>query len=240
LGLCWRRNRWLWFYGAVLAASCVKAPLLSLVVIPVLLARRQWLPTAITTAISLALFAVQPLLWPTLFKHYLEAVELQFSFNRDFGCSPAGLFGEILASHGLPYSPGTWVFYLAYAIPLFATLFYLSRRFLRGDFSVERWIPVLLVGVILLNPRIMEYDAAPIALPLALIAWRFFRAFFQPGGTILCVALLFGLANAIAAVSWDVHKLVDGPLLVVFFAAGSWSLLRRETVHRQPFSAVRV
>ena len=82
--------------------------------------------------------------------------------------------------------------------------------------------------------------ALMIALPLALIAWRFFRAFFQPGGTILCVALLFGLANAIAAVSWDVHKLVDGPLLVVFFAAGSWSLLRRETVHRQPFSAVRV
>ncbi len=221
----WRRNRWLAFYLAVIAASCVKAPLLSLVVIAPLSARRQWLPAVAAAAAGLALFASQPLLWPVLFKHYLEAVELQFSFNRDFGCSPAGLFGGFLYDRGLPYSPGTYVFFLAYAIPLFAVLVMLSRRFLRGDFTIQRWVPVLLVGVILLNPRILEYDAAPLALPLALIAWRFFAGFLPRAQTIVALALLFAVTNAIAAISWNMHKLVDGPLLVLLFAAGCWNLL---------------
>jgi MFS family permease len=222
----WRRGRWLWFYLAVLVASCVKAPLLSLVVIPVLSARRQWLPAGVTTAVSLGLFGMQPLFWPTLFQHYLEAVRLQFDFNRDFGCSPSGLFGGFLYDRGIPYSPGTYIFYLAYAMPLFAVLLLLGRCFLRGDFPLTRWMPVLLTGVILLNPRILEYDVAPLALLLALIAWRFFAEFTSPRGTMLCLALLFALTNAIAAISWDIHKLVDGPLLVIFFAAGCWDLLR--------------
>ena len=103
--LGWRRGTWGWFYAAVLAASCVKAPLLSLVAIPVLTARRQWLPAGLTTAAGVALFAVQPLLWPALFKNYLKAVNLQFLYNKDFGCSPAGLFSDALFRLGLPYSP---------------------------------------------------------------------------------------------------------------------------------------
>jgi hypothetical protein len=224
--LGWRRGKWLPFYLAVLAASCVKAPLLSLVVIPILSARRQWLPAGVTTAISLGLFALQPVLWPTLFRHYLEAVELQFSFNRDFGCSPAGLLGSFLSDRGLPYSPWTYIVYLAYAVPLFALLLLLAQRFLRGAFSLERWIPVLLVGVILLNPRILEYDAAPIALLLALIAWRFFAARLSIRATIGALALLFAVTNAIAAISWNIHKWVDGPLIVLLFAVGCYDLFR--------------
>ena len=69
------------------------------------------------------------------------------------------------------------IFYLCYAIPLFALLFALSRRYLQGSFTLRQWAPVLLVGVILFNPRILEYDVAPITLPLTLIAWRFFAGF---------------------------------------------------------------
>lgn len=224
--LGWRRGSWHWFYLATLAASCVKAPLLSLVVIPILSARKQWLPAGITTAAGVALFAMQPLIWPTLFKHYLQAVELQFRYNRDFGCSPSGLFSGVLYDHGISYSPASFIFYLSYAIPLFALLLYLSRRFLSGGFSLKQWIPVLLVGVILLNPRLIEYDVAPLALPLALIAWRFLASFTTPARTILFLSIFFAVANAFALYSWDLRKLIDGPLLVLFFLAGSWNLLQ--------------
>ena len=252
----WRRNSWHWFYLAILAASCAKAPLLSLVVIPILSARRQWIPAATTAVAGLALFAMQPLIWPTLFKHYLEAVELQFSYNHDFGCSPAGLFSGFLVDHSIPYSRPSFIFYLCYAIPLFAMLVYLSRRFLRGGFTLQQWIPVLFVGVILLNPRLIEYDVAPLALPLALIAWRFFASFTTRSRTILLLSTLFIITNCFALYSWDVRKLVDGPLLVVFFIAGSWNLLQsssaqqnlsiaddvspREVVHDRTFQAARM
>ncbi len=222
----WRRGNWGWFYAAILAASCVKAPLLSLVVIPVMSARRQWIPAGLTALAGVALFAVQPLLWPTLFKNYLQAVDLQFLYNRDFGCSPAGLFSDFLYARGIPYSPAGLIFFLCYAVPLLALLFYMSRRFLRGDFPLDHWIPVLLLGVILLNPRIMEYDVAPITLLLALIAWRLFARYGTPAKTLLCMAILMAVTNGIAAFGWYIRKLVDGPLLIVMFAVGCWMLVK--------------
>ena len=93
----------------------------------------------------------------------------------------------------------------------------------------RRWAAVtayLLAGVILLNPRIMEYDVAPITLPLALIAWRFFARFTTTPKTLLCLAILLAAANGIAAFGWYIRKLVDGPLLVLIFAVGCWMLMR--------------
>ena len=223
--LGWRRGNWAWFYAAALAASCVKAPLLSLVIIPILSARKQWIPAALTAVAGVTLFAVQPLIWPSLFHNYLQAVDLQFQYNRDFGCSPAGLLSDALYSHGIPYSPAGLIFYGCYAVPLVALLWFLSRKCLNGEFLLSEWIPVLLVGVILLNPRIMEYDVAPITLMMALIAWRFFARFATTKKTFLYMALLVVVTNGIAAFGWYVRKLVDGPLLVIVFAAGCWMLL---------------
>lgn len=225
----WRRGNWSWFYAATLAASCVKAPLLSLVVIPVLSAKKQWVPAGLTAVAGVALFAMQPFVWPALFKNYLQAVDLQFLYNRDFGCSPAGLFSDVLYNHGIPYSPGGIIFYLCYALPLLGLLWYLSRRFLAGRFTLAEWVPVLLTGVILLNPRIMEYDVAPVTLLMTLIAWRFFARFTSPAKTIVCLAGLFAVTNGIAAFGWYIRKLVDGPLLVVVFAVGCWMLLQSKT-----------
>ncbi len=221
-----RTGRWRWFYAAVLLASCFKAPLLSLLAVPVLCARRQWVPAMSTGAAGLALFAVQPWLWPELFHNYLKAVGLQFSFNRDFGFSPAGLFSGWLFDHHRPYSPGGMIFYLAYAVPLFAALVYLSRRYLRGDFNMREWLPVMLTGVILLNPRLVEYDVAPLALPLAIVCWRSFSARHGTAGALVRVAAVFLALNLLAASSWQVWKLTEGPLLVAFFIVGAAGLLR--------------
>jgi hypothetical protein len=217
----WRRGRWIWFYAAVLLASLVKAPMLSLVVIPALSARKQWLPAGLTAAAGIALFAVQPVLWPSLFRNYLKAVDLQFLYNRDFGCSPAGIFSDIMFRMGKPYSPAGLIFYLCYAIPLFALLLHLSRMYLCGSFSLRQWAPVLLVGAILLNPRIIEYDLAPITLPLTLIAWRFLARFCSTPRTMLYLAIFFVAANALGCF---LHRAAYVPLLAILFAAGCWTL----------------
>jgi hypothetical protein len=221
----WRRSNWIWFYLAVVLASCVKAPLLSLVVIAPLTASRQWLRASIAAIGGLALFAIQPLIWPSLFKNYLQAVELQFSYNRDFGSSPAGLFSGILYDHHIPYSPASYFFFLAYAVPVFGLLVWLSRQYLHGRFSLSLWGPVVLLGTLLLNPRILEYDEIILTLPLALILWRFFATIAPTRTAITLSIATFFAANAIAYQNWQIWKLTEGPLLVTFFCIGVWTLL---------------
>ena len=224
----WKQNRWIWLYLAVLLASCFKAPLLSLALIPALSARRQWLPASFTIAAGFGLFALQPLVWPSLFHHYLQAVELQFSFNHDFGCSPAGLFSQILYHHDIPYSPAGYIVYCAYAIPLFWGLVYLSRMYFQGEFPLKQWAPVLLVGVILLNPRIMEYDVAPITIPLALLLWRSARATRHSRGWLIAPCAVLVPMNAAALYDWEMRKMLDGPLVVALLLAGAWCLLQSQ------------
>jgi len=229
--LGWRRNQWHWFYLATLIASCCKAPLLSLLVIPILSARKQWLPASITGAAGLALFSIQPLLWPSAFHNYLQAVELQFSFNSDFGLSPAGLLGNVLFKADIPYSFGTTTFYLLYALPIFGLLLYLSRRFFDGDFTIEQWGPIVVLGSILLNPRIKEYDVAPLTLPMALIIWRFFASLTTRTRAILYSAALVALVNFVTAIDINNWKITEGPLMVATFIAGTWTLLHQANLN---------
>jgi hypothetical protein len=149
----WKRNRWLWCYLAIIVASCFKAPLLCLVAIPLFSARRQWIPAALTTGTGVLLFAMQPLLWPALFRHFLRAVQLQFTYNHDFGSSPAGVFSNILVHKGLPYSVPGMVFYVIYAVLIFATLLYLSRLFLDGLISLQQWLLVVILLLRMTNQQ---------------------------------------------------------------------------------------
>jgi hypothetical protein len=224
--LGWKRGRWILFYTVILFATCVKAPLLSLILIAPLSSRKNWLPTFGVITAALGLYALQPIFMPSLFRHYLEAVELQFSFNHDFGCSPAGLFSNILYKRGIPYSPGCYFVFAAYALPVFAALLYGARLYERGRITLQQWGPVLLVGVLLMNPRIMEYDAAPITLPLALIAWRAARASRRTGLVYTLQAIAFVIMNAFAIYDWMIRKAMDGPLILVAFFVGYWVLVK--------------
>ena len=226
----WRRDRWALFYLAVLFAGCCKTPMLTLLAIPVFSARRQWLPAIVTGAAGMASFLLQPVIWPQLFRHYLEAVDLQFRFNRDFSSSPAGLIANALFFH-VPYKITSAVSYLAYAVAIVAVLFLLSRRLLARRLTLEQFGPVLLLGTILLNPRIMEYDIAPITIPVTLIVWRFAKR----GRTTLQAAVgmttIFAVINYLAVrdhagLTNPPWKLTAGCFLVAVFATGVWQLFR--------------
>jgi hypothetical protein len=231
--LGWRRGRWHWFYLAVLAASCFKIPMLSLLAIPLLSARKQWLPVCVTGAAGLSLFAMQLWIWPVYFHNYLRAIAFEFSLGHAFGVSPAGLSGFALFNAGLPYSNAGAAVYIVFALPLFALLLYLSRQFHMGHFSLEQWVPVMMMGVILLNPRVLENDFAPLTLFMAMTLWRVIASLTSAKRAVVLSFLFVAVMNIAAAMITfiDVTGLylncIEGLVLLAIFAAGCWNLLRQ-------------
>lgn len=231
--LGWRRGRWHWFYLATLAASCCKIPMLSLLAIPLLSARRQWLPALITAAAGIALFLVQPWIWPSYFHNYLRGLDLGFSYYHVFGVGPGGILGYALSHAGLPFRTASTLLYFLFALPLFGLLLYLSRYFLDGKISLQQWMPVLLTGIILLNPRVVEYDFAPLTLFMAMMLHRAIAVLTNSRRAWVLSFLLFGVMNVavIVIAPIDTHyaylEYIQGFMLMGIGAAGFWNLLRQ-------------
>lgn len=221
----WRRNTWRWFYLVVLAASCIKIPLISLALIAPLSSRRQWVPSITTVAAGLVVFGVERLIWPAFFMHYLQAIKVQVGMSYDFGGSPAGLLSEVLMRHQLPYANAGVLLHVSYVIPCFLMMLYLSRFFLGGVISLQQWLPVLLVGVVLLNPRLQEYDLAAVTLPIAAILWQSLKLLTPRLKTrVWCGCLLVTCLNLLALQSWFLRKMSGGFLIVLCFALGCGNL----------------
>jgi hypothetical protein len=191
----WKRGSWRWFYVVVLVASCFKVPFLTLLAIPALAGERQWMKATGVGAAGLGIFAMQALLWPLQFREYLTSVSLQFDFNADFGQSAAGNLGRGLYWHGLPYTAIPTLVFLIYGGMLFLVLCHFSKLYHQHRISAESWIPVLLVGVILLNPRIMEYDVHVVALPMVLILVRSVVARSKTGIAVTASVLILTLLD---------------------------------------------
>lgn len=239
--LGWKHERWSWYYLAVLIASVFKAPLLTLIAFPVLVGRRQqWLPAAVTGAAGLALFAATARIWPQLFKEYLRAVFLQFEWNHDFGFSPSGILSEILYSMKKNAGRAPTILYLVFAGVLIVILLYLAHRVRQGHLSRELWIPIALVGTILTNPRIKEYDVAAITIPMVLLSRRILRIImnhFSDGeaksanglplqghsneAVFLAGAGWFLVFNILGVQDW---KFMELGILILLFGLGVWSL----------------
>jgi hypothetical protein len=168
----WKRNRWFWFYVAVIIAFSCKAPMLTLLLFPLLVGRRQWLPVGMTAAFCGLLLAIQHLLWPVEFQRYLSALRLACNWQHSFGLGPAGFVGTLLWKMGKPYSLITTMVYLGWAVALMAFLLVIGRCVGRRGLSRENWIPVAFLGTVMMNPRLTFLDNVPLTIPMLLIAWR--------------------------------------------------------------------
>jgi len=240
----WKRGNWFWYYIAVLAASVFKTPFLTLLAFPVLVGRdrRQWVRSGITAITGVLIFAAQMRLWPDMFREYLLTLRLILDGGHDFGYGPVGTLGKALWRRGLPFAPATTILYLIFACVLGIVLLFLARRVREWNLPRETWVPVALVGTVLLNPRIMKYDLAAITIPMLLIGWRALRfalgrlAGERQGGNshgtgqspsdrtlILVGSGCFLIPNVItvAGPSWFPVELV---VLLAIFAMGAWSL----------------
>jgi hypothetical protein len=119
-------------------------------------------------------------------------------------------------------------------------LLYLASRVRQCNLPRDTWVPIALVGTVLLNPRIQKYDLAAITIPMLLIGWRALRSGWMrtveaqygnsstpqsgaPVKMILVAAACLLIPNVItvAGPSWFPIELV---VLLAIFALGIWSL----------------
>ena len=220
----WKAGRWGLLFLVVLAASAFKITFLTLLLIPVFSARKQWSTALLIAFNGIAIFVSQLIASPVLFKHFEQAVELQIVNNRDFGCSPAGIFAGVLFDHGIAYTEAGIVFYLAYALLLFCVLAYFSHLFKGGLIPLKRWIPLLLLGVILINPRIIEYDLAVLSIPLVLIIWRLLPELKTSRAIAASTLAAFVVMNVVAFHNWLWWKEIACLLMITLFVAGTRQL----------------
>jgi len=241
--LGWKRGHWIWFYLAVLAASCVKVHLLTMLAIPLLCGKRQWMRTMITGAAGLGLYALQFRIWPQAFQVYVNSLKVMSQMRRDFGCGPAGNLARVLQIMGVPYEKPSIVLYVVYAVAMFLLLLWLSRLYREGRVRFASWAPVMLLGVVLLNPRILTYDVAAVSLPMALVAWRSLRGVgrtFRKPALIGFVVLLLAL-NVFVEVNEDfvtmlpdAWKYLEMVLMLGIFGAGVRGLQKEASNGPEP------
>ncbi len=233
----WKHSQWFWYYIAVVAASIVKPPSLTLLALPILLDKRQWLRSAGTAIAALFLFAASARIWPELFREQLSTVRTLFDVGADFGYGPVGLIGRALWDRGWPYSPATAVLYVIYAAALGLGLLLMAWHVRQQKLSRDAWIPLALVGTFLLSPRIMKYDMAAITIPMLLLASRGLRALLgnpcaeiptdsSNSRRLLVVGagcfLIPNLLTIFGSTGWPVELMV----LLTTFAVGIWTVLR--------------
>lgn len=231
----WKRERWFWFYLAVLIAACVKIHLLTLLAIPLLCGRRQWIRTVATGATGLSLYALQSRIWPQAFHVYVDTLKQMSQSKRDFGCGLAGNLARVLQNLGVPHQVPCILLYVTSASALFLLLLWMSRLYHEKRICFESWAPVMLLGVVLLNPRIQSYDVAAVSLPMALVVWRALRGDGQDSRrTVLIGAAIGWLAlNILVEFNEDwvtvvpqAWKYIEMFLMLGVFAFGVRGLLR--------------
>ena len=81
-----------------------------------------------------------------------------------------------------------------------------------------------MLGTILLNPRIMEYDFAPITGFVVLLVWRVFAWRNSLGRTIREMLIFFVLINTYSSMQW---RPTAGIVSTLIFLASAWTLWRQ-------------
>jgi len=229
--LGWKRDQWLWFYLAVILASCVKMPSLVYLAFPLLCRRRKWLPVSIAAACGVGLFLVQKAIWPELFRHYMLALNHVFAFAQEFGAGPAGRFSAAMQAYTSHYTEWGTVFYLLTAMVFFGVLLYFAHFYKKNLLTDEQWFPVMLLGVQLLYPRLLEYDQFLVTIPMALIVFRLVRATAHPRAwTAGLICLWIGLSiwiHSTPSIMRTTRMNTECAILLGVFAGGCVLLLRR-------------
>jgi hypothetical protein len=229
----WRKGEWKWFYVTVLLASCVKPQMLTLLAIPVFSATEQWLGAVLTGCCSMAVIGSQILFWPYRFREYTHVVDVQFvNYDREFGIGPVGILGKLLWQHGLPYKLPCAIAYVLFGSLIVAALFTLSRLYHAGRLSLASWLPTLLIGTILLNPRIFGTDIFCLTIPMAVIVWRILMALTSTWKKTLIysLAIMLGLnlmSNAVIQSIYVYYYLLAMLMVLACFWVSFWQLRRQ-------------
>jgi hypothetical protein len=221
-----RRNRWSWFYVVVMLAAMVKITFLVMLLFPVFAGRRQWWPS-IGSVLSVGLlYALEARLFPGLYAGYKWALLQQLSVEKQFGYGVFGVVAWIDEMLKRPVSFDPFAVQALFVIVLLGMLLWLR---LRGADLREPgiWLGLLLMAVILVNPRMLHYDAY-----LALFAAYVVLALTLDLEGVRLVALLWLLFAPSLIMphlirSGLMYRSYDLIVILIALVAGIWRLWQR-------------
>lgn len=155
-----KTGKWFWFYAACAFGAQLKPPYLALMIVPVMVNGWSWkeLRNAVITAAVTGLpFAISYLVSPAYFADWLGALDKQVGVG-DHGWSVFGAVSEYSEASRETIIPK--LAHVAVMAPLFFFLLFDRARGLKKAAA-------LVAFAVLANPRMKEYDAAFIAVPVA-------------------------------------------------------------------------
>ena len=219
-----KRNRWEWFYLAVFFAAIIKVTFLALLLLPLLAGKRQWLRSIACGALVVAVNFGQRLIWPDLYAGYQWALHQGILIQQSYGY---GVFG-VLASYHHTTNPkvgaGPYIVSLLISLGLFAAMLLLRRRLERLGQSITNpiWLALIVVAVILVNPREMQYDV-DIALFAGFVLWAYA---VRARRLLILMTVLFlpSLLVPLVVLNPHLHGFYETALAFAAFALGYWRL----------------
>lgn len=173
-----RRNRWGWFYGAVVLAACVKVSMLAFLLLPLLLGSQQEVRSAAAALAVASVNAMQRILLPAEYEAYVEAARYQVLFHSEFGfglCST--VFRIVRRTANVPQAALVLAHLVTCGI-LAGALFWARKRGVPAGLR-SWWSSLVLLLAVLCNPRILAYDVAVLVLPLAYLLLEAGRVYLE-------------------------------------------------------------
>lgn len=153
-----RRNHWRWFYAIVLLAALVKITFLIMLLLPLLAGERQWKRCLSCTTGVAALYALQARLFPALYAGYKWALLQQINGEHQYGYGVFGVAASLDEKLKRPVGLGVYALHVLFVAVLLGILFWLRQRHADRR-NPSLWMGLLLIAVIVVNPRVLHYDA---------------------------------------------------------------------------------
>jgi hypothetical protein len=224
-------NRWTLFYLAVFIGALVKLPLVLLLLLPLLTGKGQWRYCSICAVAIAAAYTLQRVFFSDLYAGYQWSLVQQIRVIHHYG------YGVLGIAAGLEYKLYGKVSILptiisgVFAAILIVALFLLRRRI--GPLASDPlWLSLVVLSVILVSPRILNYDA-DIALFAAFVI---FVNVLHTRRLLTLLVLLF-LPSLFVPYFVNAQTLVgcyETLLLILAFAGGFFTLWRESAAPGQP------
>jgi hypothetical protein len=201
-----RTSRWLWFYLVTLTAMVNQPVFAALLLLPLLAGTRQYIASGMTVLAAALAYAAEFAINPTLYRQFQQTVAAHLAVSHDFG---QGVFGILMHISSATLVPGAMQ--IVFSLGVVAVLIWLKTR---GTANDLRWWALIALAILLVNPRVMPYDAAQ-----GLIPAMFFLVYRTKRGWL--IVLLAVLACVVR------HSLFGfTPVVLAGFAAGTFALVR--------------
>ena len=222
-----KRNVWGWFYAAVFFAALIKVNFLLMLALPVFAGYGQWIRSSVCTIATMAVYLTQKILTPGLYAAYQRSLRFVLIDEDGYGY---GVFGNMARlDRKWHHTVGTMPYLIGgLFVPLLLVSLIALKRRLRVEYTDGVWLTLIIVAIVLANPRLLHYDAC-VAMPAIFVLLVNALKARRP---VLVFAGLFviSLGVAIFVKSVPIKGGYELVLMLASFAAIYWKLRRDATV----------